>query len=534
MALPLSMLSRGLDSVFSPRPDPPGARDKAWHVAIGILWLGLALYLAAHHVLWRDEVRALSLALRGETIFDMPAQARGYGHPLFWHVILRAGHDLIGSRVVLPGAAFTIAIAATVTLIWASRLRGMLVALVVFGCFGLYEYVVVARNYGISLLLLFVIAASYCRSRGHGMTLGFLLALLCNTNVHALVLAVALYVFWAGDVILGHGANAPARKTLFWNGVLLAFGAAVSIVSVFPSVEDAPSVSDAGDAVRSLQFLPSFGFGRIFGNFHYDFSVQAIAALLVIGSLGMFAQRPAALLAGIIALSGLQAIFVLVYPGFYRHQALLIAFYITLAWLVAAGHGGRWSAGARAAGWLRRAELGGRALFLVLLAAQLPASARVIANTAGGRPEGEARRVAALIARHRLEQAIIIVEPDFMGETLRYYVDNPLYSLRQMRFADVTGMKLAESSTMTLARILAAARAVQHRHRRDVLILLNAPLSPGGQRSVIERGSFGPLLMTAADQRRFRSETVPLGELRSAIGDEEYGTYLLKPASPGN
>ncbi|MBX9729834.1 MAG: hypothetical protein K2P68_06745 [Sphingomonas sp.] len=518
-----------LDSAFSPRTTgSTQSFSRQLRLAVGLIWLALTLYLVSHHVMWRDEVRALSLALSGDTIFDMPSYARGYGHPLLWHVILRTSHDLFGTRLVLPGAALVVTVAANATLLWASPLRLSVVCLVMFSFFGLYEYCVTARNYGISMLLLFAIAASYTKSRHRGPVLGLLLALLCNTNVHSVVLALAFYLFWAIDLIFEQGIRwSPAKKNLILNAAIVAVGVVASIASVVPSLEDAPSVAPSSWLSRALEMIPGTAYARIFGNFHFSPLMQIAAAILVFGSTAMFARRPAALIAALAALVGLQAIFVFVYPGFYRHEALVIVFDITLLWLVVQGHGGRWQPSGRAPPWLQLAEFGGRALFLALLASQLPASARAVVNAVNGKPESETQHVAELIARHGLQRAIIVTDPDFMAEALAYYLDNPIYSLRQRRFSHVVGMRLAESRPMTLARILTTAQMLQNTTSRDVLVLLNTPLPSDNRYMVIDRSTFGPLVLTPGDLRAFRDAVVPLGELRQASGDEDFSVYLL-------
>jgi hypothetical protein len=183
-----------LDNWFEPAPR--SRRRSLGLLLVYFAWLGGALFLAANHIMWRDEVRALSLALRGDTLADMPALARGYGHPLLWHLLLRIGHDLTGSLTVLPILAFAAA-AKFVALLSISRLRLPVIALFALGGITLYQYTIVARNYGVSVLLMFGFAALYPRLRKRGIWLGLILALLCNSNVHSVVLAGALWLFWA-------------------------------------------------------------------------------------------------------------------------------------------------------------------------------------------------------------------------------------------------------------------------------------------------------------------------------------------------
>jgi hypothetical protein len=80
-------------------------------------WLGMVLFLAWNHVVWRDEVRALSLALQGENVFAMLKGIHGEGHPAVWYLLLRIAHALVARPEVLQLVALIVASAAVVLLL---------------------------------------------------------------------------------------------------------------------------------------------------------------------------------------------------------------------------------------------------------------------------------------------------------------------------------------------------------------------------------------------------------------------------------
>ena len=364
---------------------PPGRRLPL-RLLVVVAWLALVAFLVLHHVMWRDEVRALSLATQGASILDMPAAARGYGHPLLWHVLLRFGTDLLGTNLVLPGLALAIGIVAAAILVFVARLSLPVMMLTLFGGFATFDYVVTARNYGIAMLLFLLVAWAYpqvrARGRYHSLIQGGLLFLLCNANVHSVVLAGAFGIFWLGDLIAREGWGwSRAKRQWFAAMIVAGAGALLAFVSVYPSVEDAPAAVHRSLGETLLHLIPGVEFQRIFGNFNASLPVTILAAVLVTGSVAAFARRPAALVAAILALGGLQLLFVFVYPGHYRHDALLIVFFVVLHWLTAKGFGG-WHDTAVT----RRAERIGRIAFLALLAAQLPATARAVVQAAKSQP----------------------------------------------------------------------------------------------------------------------------------------------------
>ncbi|WP_246708651.1 hypothetical protein [Rhizobium ruizarguesonis] len=143
-----------------------------WLVAVGLQ--------VSHHVMFRDEVRALTLALSGNSIWAMLRTIHGEGHPAIWYLLLRVAHQVFGSVTVLPGLALLVAIAAVALLLFRSPFPLILVVLIMASDAFAYEYSVMARNYGISALLLFVIAANYQAWRKRGYLIGGLLFLLAN------------------------------------------------------------------------------------------------------------------------------------------------------------------------------------------------------------------------------------------------------------------------------------------------------------------------------------------------------------------
>ncbi|MFD2578189.1 hypothetical protein ACFSTD_05315 [Novosphingobium colocasiae] len=203
------------------------------------MWVVLVGYLSIHHVFWRDEVRALSFAIQGDDLAQMFAKVRGDGHPLVWFLILRAGHAVIGSAI-LPVAAHAIAFASVVLLLWRSPFSLPTLALMVVSHVIAWEYAVMARNYGISMLLMFAFAALYPQWRARGLWLCVPLALLANTNAHSAALAWLLYGAWMLDRWQGWPLWRTWMLRLALPGaVLLGLATLACFLSIWPSINDA-------------------------------------------------------------------------------------------------------------------------------------------------------------------------------------------------------------------------------------------------------------------------------------------------------
>jgi hypothetical protein len=72
----------------------------------------------------------------------------------------------------LPAIAFVVAVAAALLLVLKSPFPWPMIGLILLGHFFLFEYSVMARNYGIAMLVLFAVATYYPAYRSRGIVLG--------------------------------------------------------------------------------------------------------------------------------------------------------------------------------------------------------------------------------------------------------------------------------------------------------------------------------------------------------------------------
>lgn len=123
-------------------------------VALAV-WLAVVLLTLASHEFWRDEVRALSLARTAASPLDLYDLTKYDGHPILWFLLLFAGKSIIDTPLVLPVMSVIIGFAGVAVFVFLSPFQLWVRLLFVFSAFSVYEYSVMARNYGISMLLFF-------------------------------------------------------------------------------------------------------------------------------------------------------------------------------------------------------------------------------------------------------------------------------------------------------------------------------------------------------------------------------------------
>ena len=513
------------------RGDRSSLAERLARGALLIAWLVVAAWLAHAHVLWRDEVRALSLALTGDTSIAMLRRIHGEGHPALWYLLLRGAWSVAGVREVLPGVAFAIGAAAAALFVWRAPFRAPVIAVTLFGAFFVDEYTASARNYGIAMLLLFAFAAFYPRWRTRGVGLGIILALLCNTNLPAVMLAGALSLFWFVELLCD---PAPRWPHFALNMGLALVGVAACVAEVYPPYNDAALSPTAGHQTLGGVLLAV-------GNIAQPFSallpeawwgaplISLLLAVAVLGAALGLVRSPGGLLAGLAVAVAMPVFFQIIYAGGYRHQALFLTFMLTLYWLVADGGGGRWRGRAvvrpaMAAGLQRIGQAG----LLALLLAQVAITAGVVRTTASGAVASRAAQAGALLRRHGLGRAVVIADFDTMTESLPYYAPNPIWQVREHRWAQVAAFTKAAERDVTMRALLATARALHARTRRPVVILIATPIDPAVPAQAWRQGYVGTFSTTAADTRAFLAASRPLARFGPAATDESYTIYLLR------
>lgn len=498
-------------------------------VLLGIWTIG-TLYLVSRHVMWADEVRALSIALQGDNLIEMLRSLQGEGHPALWYLLLRGAHTIVPVNEVLPAMAWLVAFAAMLILVLKSPFRLGTIALIMFGAFGLFDFTVSARNYGIAMLLLFAIAWLYPAYRDKGIVIGLLLAALCNTNVHAAFFAAGLLGFWLIEITSEEGIKWTRKHRIFAvNATVATIGAALCFIAVYPPGQDAvvrssPEGITLGlivDAITSPATLfasllpPQFG----------DHPLAMVAlTLLLLGALLGLARAPGAVIAAASALIGVMLFMQLIYLGSYRHTALFLVYLVTLYWLVAMGRGGRWPTRIHA-GLGRITKLSAISL-TVLLALQLPLSFALLRLDAAGIPDSRSYDLSRLIHAQGLTESPIIANADVIMEAVPYYAPNPLWLLRENKFGKVVRFSRNNRDQLDLNVLLAEADRLHRDHGKPVIILMQYRLEPGIGQPTIQEGFGGSFAMPADQVDRFLGATRRLARFDPANTNESYDVYL--------
>jgi hypothetical protein len=505
----------------------PAAPRRLWvGLAILAVWAALVVAQIARHVLWRDEVRALSFAENGDTILDMLKGLHGEGHPALWYLMLRAAYDVVGRVEVLPGLAFLTALAAVALLIFRAPFsRTLTLALVASHVF-LFEYSVMARNYGISALLLFAIADSYRARRDRGIWLGLLLFGLANTNVVAAIMVGAFLLFWMFDVLGETGLrwSSPARSFLV-NSLIAVFGIVVCGLTVMPTFNDAAvrdwSHGSSAAAAAGLALIDPAG--TSLGALTFALPSALGSALLIGCAIGLLPNRAACVgaLAGLLVAA---VFFAVGSQGAYRHAGVWLMFCVALYWIVwkdllSAPSGSGIASALRLARWALPA----------LLLLQAFADVKDVPAALLGPVESRAADLAAFVAAHKeLADAVIVAEPDYLVETLPYYLPNRTYLLREHKFGAVDRYSKSSRLDLDLGEIRKVCEDLRRSMGAPVLVLLAHRLDQIQPGTRYHEGYDWSFEASAEQIEQFLAATTLLDRFGAAATDEAFDVYQLK------
>ncbi len=460
------------------------------------MFLLLGGVVTFHHELWRDEVQAWLLARDSASVPELLANLRYEGHPALWHLLLLPLTRLFATPVAMQGLHLLLA-TATVYLFarWApfSRLQKVLFC---FGYFPFYEYAVIARNYGLCLLLLTAFGCLYARRERWFPLLGLVLALLCHAHVLGIILAGALLGalvaerFWPGT----GGSNPPVARTPFYAGcALVTLGAVTALLQAMPPA-DAAAPEIAGwkptlyEEVRQTARTLVGGYLPVAKNWNNPwligdrpaalklFLYAGVPLYLLWAAAALRRHRPA-LLFLTLGTGTLLGFFHFKFSGSARHHGLLFLCLVFAVWMQRADLAPT-ARGASPPGADRRRRAFGlslTALFGVHVLSAVTAAAMDLR-----RPFSQAAAVTGYLHRHGHDRSLLVGQPDFIASALLgSSAQRQIYYPQSRRWGSYVIWNRARTATVTEVELVAAAREIPRKEGQRVVLVLDRPLDTG-------------------------------------------------------
>ena len=160
-------------------------KSNKFNVILSLCYLFITIILMFHHEIWRDEAQVWCL-VRDLPFNEIIKTARLEGHPVLWYLMImpfaKIGLPVISMQII----SLLFVFAGVGLLIFKSPLTNLQKILVVFSSGLVYHFPIIARNYALIPLFLFLLAYFY-RSRKE-KPYKYVLCLILLSNTHLLML----------------------------------------------------------------------------------------------------------------------------------------------------------------------------------------------------------------------------------------------------------------------------------------------------------------------------------------------------------
>jgi len=498
-------------------------------VILGV-WITGVILTTTTHEFWRDEVRALSFARAAISPIDLFRLTRYDGHPILWYLLLYIGKSIIDMPFILPVTSIVIAFAAVAIFMFFSPFPLWLKTLFIFSVLPFYEYSVMARNYGISMLLLFVCAGLYRKRTAYPLLLALALFLLANTNVHSAILVCIITTVWIWDTIIDQKTLSfkALGMSLYVPLMIVASGIILCLFTTWPrentiltNVHSLGVTDIAKSFIKALEF-PAQSFRYIVPLFNGALP-GVLANLLLYTAIFGLIPRINLFLAALSGQVALGMFFDLIYKGFGRHQGLLLVFLISLYWIAMETPHLRTTN--RIKDMLFKAGLYVSLLTMIFFGIY-KSKGYVIRDIRWELSSSKALG-AFLNGSGIYREAIIVPEPDYIVESLPYYANNEIYLPREQSFGKTASWTTIAADHISLRDLLATAYKIKKKYDRPVLIVLGH-MNLDNSKTNKKRFSYNKIFSWSAKGLSELNRTTKLvGKFQSARSDENYIVYAI-------
>ncbi len=487
-----------------------------------LVWLTYAVFTGImafmYHEPWRDEVRALSIARASHSFADLFTFLRNEVHPPLWYFILKALDMVFHASWVLPLASWLVAMTAAGLLLRFAPLPLPVKTLFLCGCLPIYEGVVVARNCGLSLCLMFAFASCYqYRFTRPWLPYGALMLLTLST-IPGAVIAFAFALYAASEPL----PRPRTRADYAWPAAVCAL---IAITAWF-TIPDGQSTIGILDNAQPNDVLPQIFLtilttvilpGGPFRGVLVEGSVFA-SSLCIFACYAYFIPRIRMLATLVFIVSALNILSGTVYNLALRHEGLMLGAVMVLLWVE------REAPPVAAFRTYRR--LFPYVLMLIFLM-PMPLVGLLITNDIRLSYSSSAALAQTIAANPAWNDAILIGEPDYMLQPLPYYLPNPIYFPRGKTYGTWTRFSRSYTPDMSLSDILDTAQTLHAQTHKPVLLIFEyGMLTPDS--GVYKHGFGRTLRWSTTEKIRFIAETHFINAFYGSISDERYELYELE------
>lgn len=235
---------------------------KTWRIArIAILAVFVAaqVLFAVTHESWQDEAQAW-LIVQNLNLPEIFSLLKVEGHPALWYLVLfpfaKLGAPMLTMRLISCAA---VGIAAWL-LLWRSPFPHFIQVFILLSALFTYYLPVISRSYALALLLIVAASACYKHRLEHPVQFGIIAALLFQTHVILMGLALGMIVILALDCISKSNAS---RRAWIVAGIAIAL---LGMIATYLELSGGAASSSLADKILPLLANPLSLFTTLMGD----------------------------------------------------------------------------------------------------------------------------------------------------------------------------------------------------------------------------------------------------------------------------
>ncbi len=313
-----------------------------------VAFMALEGFSVLNHEPWRDEM-AVWMVAKYNSPGGIVSEAGVQAQPALWYLMVKGVQQVIPHPLGM-GLANLMAIGLAVLLML--KYSPFTRAVKVFLCFSyfiFYEYGTIARNYGISVLVVFAVCALYPRRDKYAAVIALLLAVGCSIQVMNIVFAVCFGFLLVAERLFKRAPGPGGRGgDLHLIVAVLIIGAGILLaLSQAAPPEGSPWAASSGakwvfqtpiGALKSvwLSFVPFASPKLDFWNTNIlpDGRLMAVLsfALLALSCLSLW-RKPLIEMFYLCGVVSLLIFFYRIYHGFNRHHGYLFLMLVISHWI---------------------------------------------------------------------------------------------------------------------------------------------------------------------------------------------------------
>jgi len=305
-------------------------RKKWLDILIIVIYSIITLLVLLRHEPWRDEAQPWLLAKNANLFNLFFHEVRCQRHPFLWYLTLLPFARLGLPYITLSIVHWIIAISVSSIFIFKSHFSRITKYSFLFSYFMFHEYVILARHYALSILILFIIASFYSQRLKRPLFFGILVFLLFNSTFFFFGLAFSIMLLFLWENIKENKINKHSISAL----VIMCVGGIISFLTgaMLPKTHNQYGL---------ITFEPSFDnvlsfLSRPFFIVYWDVPLKVAVLFGIIVFLLFFlssVKKPKIFFLSIMSTLGPLYILAFRHAGSLRHYGLSIIIILFCLWI---------------------------------------------------------------------------------------------------------------------------------------------------------------------------------------------------------